>query len=209
MLHLPKHTEFNQSIPKNSFHSFITSKQKKFLTDEVEKIRWTHKLSPETIQLAAKSGQEIQVIWIEFRSIAHADAIIQIVERFIPYQLIVVQRFGQQQRICTSCKHPHPSKEQESVIDWTFSSNWFDDELMPYELKLQNSLDDVFDDLCFQISGRFDLPIKELVAAEKEAKSLQNQIVRLESKIRQTTQFNEKVKLNQELQQLQPSLRGF
>lgn len=206
MLKLPKHTEFKKDIPKNSFQSFITSKQKKWLTEEVEKIQWTHKLSPETIQLAAKSGQEIQVIQIVFRSIKHADDIVKIIESLIPYQLIVVQCFKYQQRLSASCKHPHPSKEHESVIDWTFNSDWFHDELNPYELTLKNSLDDVYDNFCFQLSGRFDLPLNELVAVEKETKKLLNKIGRLETKIQKTTQFNEKVKIDQELQKLKTNV---
>ena len=64
---LPHQTIVAKNVPKNAFDIYTNSQQKKLFVDVVEKIKWTNKLSKETINLEGKEINEIQIFQIELR----------------------------------------------------------------------------------------------------------------------------------------------
>ena len=58
---LPNTTTVNRSIPKNAFDKFTTSKQKKAISENIDKIKWLNKLAPETINLQANEVKQYQL----------------------------------------------------------------------------------------------------------------------------------------------------
>lgn len=203
MFELPINTIVNKSIPKNVFESYTNSRQKRVLTSVVGKIRWTNKFSPQTVNLDGLDVKEIQLIEILLKQKESISEITNVIDRVIPYNIIFVIRFENEIMLSASQKHKHPTNENQAVVDWTFTSAWYNSGNFPFRLKLQQSLDFVFSDICFQISGnqvtaRFDL--KTLIAFEQRKKQLTDQILRLESAIKTCKQFNKKVELNLELQ---------
>jgi len=203
MFELPINTIVNKSIPKNVFESYTNSRQKKVLTSVVGKIRWTNKFSPQTVNLDGLEVKEIQLIEVLLKQKESISEITNVIDRVIPYNIIFVIRFENEIMLSVSQKHKHPTNENQAVVDWTFTSSWYNAGNFPFRLNLQQSLDFVFSDICFQISGnqvkaRFDL--KTLIAFEQRKKQLIDQIQRLESAIKTCKQFNKKVELNLELQ---------
>ena len=209
MFELPASTIVNKSIPKNSFEGFSNPKQKKVLTSVVSKIRWVNKLSSKTINLDGKDIKEIQLIEVSLKQKASISEITNVIDRVIPYNIIFLIRFENEIRISASQKHKHPTNEDQAVVDWIFSSDWTDIESFPFRLNLQQSLDFVFSDMCFQISGKqsaVQSDIKILIAFEQSKKQLNDQIQKLESAIKISKQFNKKVELNLELQKCKNDL---
>jgi len=209
MFDLPASTIVNKSIPKNSFEGFSNPKQKKVLTSVVSKIRWLNKLSSKTINLDGKDIKEIQLFEVSLKQKESISEITNVIDRVIPYNIIFLIRFKNEIRISASQKHKHPTNEDQAVIDWTFSSDWTDIESFPFHLNLQQSLDFVFSDMCFQISGKQSAAqsdIKILIAFEQSKKQLNDQIQKLESAIKISKQFNKKVELNLELQKCKNDL---
>lgn len=209
MFELPANTIVNKSIPKKSFEGFANPKQKKVLTSVVSKIRWLNKLSSKTINLDGKDIKEIQLFEVSLKQKESISEITNVIDRVIPYNIIFLIRFENEIRISASQKHKHPTNEDQAVVDWTFSSDWTDIESFPFRLNLQQSLDFVFSDMCFQISGKqsaAQTDIKSLIAFEQHKKQLTDQIQRLESAIKTCKQFNKKVELNLELQKCKNDL---
>ena len=209
MFELPANTLVNRNIPKNTFENFANSKQKKVLTSVVSKIRWLNKLSSKTINLDGKDIKEIQLFEVSIKQKESISEIANVIDRVIPYNIIFLIRFENEIRISASQKHKHPTNEDQAVIDWTFSSDWTDIESFPFHLNLQQSLDFVFSDMCFQISGKQSAAqsdIKILIAFEQSKKQLNDQIQKLESAIKISKQFNKKVELNLELQKCKNDL---
>lgn len=209
MFELPANAIVNRNIPKNAFVSYANSKQKKVLTSVVSKIRWLNKLSSKTINLDGKEIKEIQIFEVSLKQKESISEITNLIDRVIPYNIIFIIRFENEIRLSASQKHKHPTNEDQAVIDWTFSSDWTDNESFPFLLNLQQSLDFVFSDICFQISGKqFDAQsdIKYLIAFEQRKKQLTDQIQKLESAIKNCQQFNKKVELNLELQKCKSDL---
>lgn len=206
MFELPKHTSVNKVIPKNSFDNYTNTKQKKLFVDVVERIKWLHKLSKETINLKGVDINEIQIFEIELRQKEKVEVLLDVIDKAIPYHIIFILRFNNERLVSLAQKHTHPTNENQSVIDWTFRSTWFSVDNNPLNLKLKGSLDDVFNDLCFQISGKKKKTITELIQHEEELKRLKDEANKLESAIKRSKQFNEKVQLNLKLQNIHAQL---
>jgi hypothetical protein len=205
MFELPANTIVNRNIPKNTFENFANSKQKKALTTVVSKIRWLNKLSNKTINLVGKDIKEIQLFELSLKQKESISEITNLIDRVIPYNIIFLISFENEIRLSASQKHKHPTNEDQAVVDWTFSTDWVNSKSFPFRLNLQQSLDFVFSDICFQISGKqsaAQTDIKTLIAFEQRKKQLTDQIQKLESAIKTCKRFNKKVELNLELQEL-------
>lgn len=206
---LPKQTQVNKSIPKNAFDSYINSKQKKLFVDIIERIRWTNKLSVETINLEGKEISEIQIFEVALRQKDNIEKLLEIIDKSIPYHIIFVLNFEDQVKISVAQKHLHPTNENNTVIDWTFKSDWLNKDLINYQLNLKGTLDSVIKDFCIQLSGKkedVDLSLNELVKKESQIEKLEKKINKLKSQIKRTKQFNRKVELNALLRQSEMEL---
>lgn len=208
---LPERTEFNRVIPKNAFDDYTNTKQKRLFTDLVKRISWTHKLAPGTINLEGSDVQEIQVIRIELKEKKEIPSLVEIMQRAIPYHIIFWVEHGESAYISTASKHAHPTNEDNSVIDWTYSSAWFTKSAPFYRFELKESLDAVFKDICLQITGRKDLKQRSLKDTEKnlqEIAALEREIEKTKSAIAKCKQFNRKVELNITLKSLTSKLQA-
>lgn len=207
---LPKPTQVNKVIPKNAFDSYCTTQQKRLFTDKVEKIRWTNKLAWETINLPSVQVKEIQCFEIILKDRDGYEEVLKIIDRAIPYPILFTISFGSFIKRQISQKHPHPTNEDNAVVDWTFDSPWLT-ESNEIHFDLKESLDEVFRRLCLSVSGEkddFQYGIDQLVSFKKESHELESKIQKIKSRISNEKQFNRRVELNLELQTLEGLLKS-
>jgi len=203
MLKLPASTIVDKIIPKNSFEEYATAKQRKLLSSYVARIKWLNKISTQTVNLQGKEINEIQVFEMELKGKFNINELFALINKVIPYQILFVLRFNEEVMYSVSKKHIHPANENQAVVDWTFSTTWTnvtDDQL---EIQLSNSLDFVFRDICFKISGKNrskEKDIETLIAKEQQLKQLNSEIEKTQKAIDKCRQFNKRVELNQKLQ---------
>lgn len=205
MFKLPESTIISKVLPKNTFHKYANARQKKALTNKVEKIIWEHKLSRDTINLEGEDIEEIQIFHIQLKEQNPIEDILKLIDRSIPYHIINVLSYNQSYKISASKKHPHPTNEDQGVIDWTFTSEWIEGTEPNLNFNLKKSLDDIFNNVCFQVAGKDsakELNIEKLIEEEQELKYLNMQIDKLETRIKNCKQFNKKVDLNLVLNKL-------
>ena len=209
MFNLPKSTIVNKIVPKNAFDEYTNSKQKQRFSDKISRIRWVNKLSPETINLSGEEVKEIQIFHIELKIKEQITDLLTIIDKAIPYHILYVLSFEESRMLITAQKHIHPTNEDLAVIDWNFSTEWVDIENFNFQLNLKKSLDFVFEDICFQISGdgQKDKSIAELISQEQQKKQLEKRIEKLKSEIKRCKQFNKKVELNQVLLNCEKNLK--
>lgn len=202
MFVLPHTSIVNRVVPKNSFDKYINTKQKKLFSEFIDKIKWTNKLSSNTINLEGKEVNEIQIFEITLKSKNVISDLLNIIDRNIPYHIIFVLKFENLTLISASQKHMHPTVTDTFVIDWRFSSDWILNDGRPFTLNLKTSLDEVFSDFCFQILGRDNhqnQSLQQIISIEQKKKQLKSEISTLESEIKKCNQFNKKVELNMAL----------
>lgn len=208
---LPLRTKVGRVVPKNAFDEYTNTKQKKLFTDCIQRISWTHKLSTDTVNLDAKDIQEIQVFRVELKQKSDILKILEIINKSIPYHIVFWVEHNQEAYISTASKHPHPTNEDVSVIDWTFTSDWFNKENNSYAFNLKGSLDAVFKDLCVQLTGKPALGKQSLAAIlknQQEIDRLKKEVSKLKSAISKSKQFNEKVDLNLKLKNAEMELKN-
>ena len=202
---LPKTTLVNRVVPKNAFDEYTNTKQKRFFTDLVQRINWTHKLAPNTINLSGKLLEEIQVIQLELKRKQEVPEVLEIIDKASPYAIVFVVSFDDEYYLSASSKHAHPARADISVIDWVFTSEWLSDQDVSYELTLKESLDFIFFDFCKQLSGFSDndhQSMDSLVEKSRLLDQLQKEAARLKSAISSCKQFNKKVELNVKLNEV-------
>ena len=153
MFNLPEITRVGKVIPKKSFDQYANTKQKKLFTELVYRITWSNKLSKETINLRGNEVQEIQIFKIELKQKNDIGKVLEIIEKSIPYHIIFWIEFDDEIFVSASSKHIDIRNEDNSIVDWTFKSEWFKRGECPYELELNKSLDEVFKSFCVQLTG--------------------------------------------------------
>ena len=204
IFHVPHTAKVQKVIPKKAFDAYTTSKQKKLFTDQIARITWLYKLSPDTVNLEAKEVKEIQVFKVELKIKEDISTVIEVIDKAIPYNIIFIVEYQADIYLSTSIKHSHPVKDSNSVVDWTFKSAWFSPNESKYSLNLKRSLDAVYHDFCIQLSGKFSMakkPLKNLVEFSMQRDSLEREIVQLKNNIKNCKQFKIKVELNLLLKQ--------
>lgn len=209
IFNLPHTTKVGRVIPKNAFDAYTNTKLKKLFTDLVARITWTNKLSADTVRLEGKEIKEIQLFKIELKKKEDVQGVMDVIDKAIPYNIVFVVVHGAEMYFSTSLKHPHPLNEDNSVIDWTFKSDWFNADENKYTLNLKKTLDAVFHDLCLQLSGRQDFsgrPIQELIEYKKQVDTLEKEIAKLKSNITRAKQYKDKVALNLRLKEFEKEL---
>ena len=203
MLVLPSSSAVNRAIPKNTFDKYLLSGQKKLFSEFIEKIKWLNKLSTETINLPGKEVKEIQVFELTLKKKTDSDELLNIIDRYIPYHIVFILKCQNLILISAAQKHAHPTTEDTSVIDWRFSTDWISEIENQFQLNLKLTLDEVFVDLCLQLSGKVkpqNQNFSQFIIQEQKRKQLVLSISKLEAEVKNCQQFNKKVELNMELQ---------
>ena len=206
---LPTNTIVQRVVPKNSFDSYTNSKQKEDFTKDIAKIIWSNKLSVETINLAGKYISEIQIFQIELKEKKDITALLNVIDKSIPYHIIFIIEFEGSVYVSTSSKHASPLNDDKSVIDWTFKSEWHNKNEKRYGLGLKKDLDYVFYEMCQQLSLRNNeknRTIHDLVQYNNQISVLSKDIEQTKKNIASCKQFNKKVELNMKLKELEQKM---
>jgi hypothetical protein len=202
LFQLPIQSRVGRVIPKNAFDNYTNTNQKKLFTDLIQRITWTHKLSPETVNLDSGDVSEIQLFKIELKRKSEINNLIELIQRAIPYHIIFWIEFEEESYLSTASKHLHPVNPDSAVVDWTFVTPWFSAKESCYSINLKGNLDSVFKDICVQITGNPEFEKKslaEILQNQKQVDRLEKEITKLKSVLKTRLQFNKKVEINQQL----------
>ena len=126
----PSATEFGRAIPKSRIfeNARVSRSLRKRFAQEVDKIVWSHKLAPETTNLATnRNAPEIQIIGITLRTEALHHDILRAVDRAIPFPLIFELSRRDKLKVVAAHKHPRDSVNTKWLISAYFESEWLDE----------------------------------------------------------------------------------
>ena len=208
---LPNTAKVNRVIPKNAFDAYTNTKHKKLFTDQILRITWLQKLSPDTVNLEAKEIKEIQIFKIELKVREEIQPLLEIIDKAIPYNIIFLIEESGSIYLSTSTKHPHPVNADNSVIDWTFKTSWFLQKENTYSLHLKKNLDAVYHDFCIQLSGKKNMArksLQDLVHYNKQIDTLEKEIMQIKRNIKNSKQYKYKEELNLLLKQRSKKLQS-
>jgi len=209
----PKASEYGRMIPKSRFfeHSFSNSRLKKLFTHEVERIQWSYKLSPETVNLPAADGvYEIQIISIIQRETELNTDILRAVDRTIPSKIIFINEFENKIRYSAAYKRKSEADKSRQVISDYIHTDWIEPgKIEAKDLPVALNLLGLYERLLFSIipvEQKEGESLAELIERYDMIQKIGKEITAREKKMLGQKQFNRKVEINSELKQLQGKL---
>ena len=215
MLNLPKSTQVNKMVAKNKFYERgnVDSALKNDFVNDIEKITWANKLSPETINLEAGAVKELEVFHIKLKNKKYNPKILETIDKAIPYHILyVLEHDGKYQlKIAYKEKSENDKTTAKTNITKYFTGEWTSDEPT---LEIQaHKLDTVYQNLLSSLSeGIIDsakeTTLKEQVATSQEIDALQKQIDQLTLKMNREKQFNRQCEIRKQITNLEKQLKG-
>ena len=123
----PRASAFGRVIPKNKIyeHAGASTGLKDLFVREVDQIVWSHKLAPETVNLAAtRQVAEIQVFRITARTATLDAAVLRAIDKAIPFPLIFEVAHGGRVRLAAAYKRPSEADSARWVVGDYFQGDW-------------------------------------------------------------------------------------
>jgi hypothetical protein len=214
MFAYPKQAEFNRVVPKNKIyaHAKPSKRVRELFVSEVGEILWKYKLSPETTNLPARHGiTEIEVFEIALRTPELDEAVLQAMERAIPFPLLFQFTHGDQIRFAASYKRPSDADSSKWVIEASFQTE-------PQPLAAERPPLPVALDLAglYEHIVRRHIPLPprageslaDHVARFRAIEAKQRERQQLEAGLEREKQFNRKVDLNAALRSVSHELEN-
>lgn len=214
MIDLPKSTEFNKRIPKQSFYENldVSAAIKKFFVEQIKTIYWKNKISPETTNLApGETVTEIQVFEIRLCGNELDEAVLSLIDKKIPYHIIFLLECDGKYQAWTAYKEATLSGGNAFKVGTYYHTDWIDEDSL--ELKIDGlNVDKVYENFVRQIAGESlqsldkHESLKDSVERDERKKDLEKRIETLKQKVRREKQFNKQMQLNNELKKLKKEL---
>jgi len=213
----PKQAAFGRIVAKDKiyYHSSASTKIKRKFIDEVDRIIWSYKLSPETVNLPAKYGvNEIQVFTILFKNEEYSTEILEAIDKAIPSPIIFQLKY--KGKVSTMASYKRQSEADKSK--WVFSSHFGSQEFIDHskvkKMKLPVAIDmsTLYHKLLIQllpIPSRENESIQDLINRYETVRSKEREALKLETKVKREQQFNRKVDLNRSLNQLREEIEEY
>ncbi|SMF44171.1 DUF4391 domain-containing protein [Desulfovibrio gilichinskyi] len=214
LYNFPKQTFFGSPLPKSKIYKLagVSSKVQKMFVREVEKITWSYKLAPETINLpASESVQEIQIFTVALRTEKLNYEVLETIDKAIPSPLFFFLGYGNKSKYVAAYKRPSEVDRSKWVVSGYSETEWINDGSERKEFPVVLNMGALYHALLKNIiplPARKNEPINKLFLRMDQLRSIKRDASKLESRIRKEKQFNRKVELNSELKVLEQQIRG-
>lgn len=199
-------------VPKTKIYTYAkpSKRAKELFVSQVGEIRWRYKLSPETVNLPARDGvNEIQIFEIALKTPDLDVAVLQAIDKAIPFPLVFQLTHDGQVRFAVSYKRPSEADASKWVIEASFQTEPqpVDAERPPLPVALD--LVGLYEQIVrrhIPLAPRTGEGITEHVARFKLLEAKKKVQQQLEAQLAQEKQFNRKVDLNAAVRALNEEL---
>lgn len=185
-MNFPASTVVNRIVPKEKFYTktSVSNKLRQQFTDEIEKIRWTHKIAPDTLNITSKDYAELQVFEIALKQSELSTSILKHIDTFIPYPILFILKKQGSEKAVISFKESGLKNENQMKVDSYFETGWGQD--IDLEIK-GRSVDEIYKHFLFQIAPKLQetkhTDTKTAVQSSKQNEKIQKQIDLINKKI--------------------------
>jgi len=220
----PRAAAFGRVVPKNKIyeHAGSNTALKDLFVREVDQITWSHKLAPETVNLAAtKQVAEIQVFRITARTATLDRDVLRAIDKAIPFPLIFEVAHAGRVRLAAAYKRPSEADSARWVVGDYFEGDWLPEGAarapLPVALTMGALYERLLEPLVAGQTARLvpdmgeaplatfahatDSPVSlEARIAQAEAiKAQAREVERIQARLGREKQFNKRVAINAEL----------
>lgn len=208
----PKRAEFGRMLSKTKIyeHSNPSSKIKDQFVREVEKITWTYKLSPATLNLPVSEGvKEIQVLTIILKTGTLSEEVLQTIDKAIPSPILFHLSYKDKSKYVAAYKRPSEADKNKWVISSYFKTEWIADSSDKVKLPVvlnMGALYQSFLKAIIPLPFRKNETLDELVARVDDLYIKERNATKIESRMKKEKQFNRRVEMNGSLNELKQEI---
>lgn len=201
----PATAAFGRSLPKARIyeHASPGAKVKQAFVRDVEKITWSYKLSPDTINLPAGEGvEEMQVFSIYLRSEVCSHEVLLTIDKAIPSPILFILAWNGKSRYAAAYKRTGGTGNGGPVLSRYFETGWISDEDEKIELPIVLNLGILYQTVLKSIiplAPRKGEGMEELILRAETLRTREREAERLETAMNRERQFNRRVEMNQTL----------
>ena len=178
---------------------------------EVEKIVWSYKLSPTTINLPATPGvREIQVFTVTLRTANPSANILRTIDKAIPSPILFELKYGGKTKYAAGYKRPNEADKTKWVVNDHLQSDWLDDDSPKSNLPLAIDMGALYKALLTNLSPlslKAGEDLDSLASRNDQLRTKELEVTRLSNRMRKEKQFNRRVEMNQVLQKLEAEIK--
>ena len=204
MFGLPESTYFGKLVPKNKFYDKLTidKKLERSFIDQINSIRWAHKLSADTLNVEkGATVEEVEVFLIKLKTSELDLNVLRQMDKQLHYHLIFILEYEEQYQIWTGYKEE--STNTAFKVGNYYHTDWVTEETFSLRIDGLN-MDTIYENLVRQIAGdtlaqENSESLKVTVERQAAREKLTKDIEKLRAKIRKEKQFNRQVELNKQL----------
>jgi hypothetical protein len=220
----PRAAAFGRVIPKTKIyeHAGANTGLKDLFVRDVDQIVWSHKLAPETVNLAAtRQVAEIQVFRITARTATLDREVLRAIDKAIPFPLIFEVAHGGRVRLAAAYKRPSEADSARWVVGDYFQGDWLPEGAARAPLPVALNMGALYERLLEPlvagqtarlIPGMGEAPQTPFTPATERPVSLEERIAqaeaierqareveRIKARLGREKQFNKRVAINGEL----------
>lgn len=233
---IPESCQLDQRVFKKLFYenTALNSADKKAFVEDIEDILWRYTLKPETINIPAFINQErdyseLAVIQVNLKNDARYQRIAQVIQKAIPYPVLLVFVHQQQLALSVADKVINQVDQEKVRLNTSYQTDWINlkspneaeqDFLNSCSIR-QFSYQDYYafyKDLtariialqCAKLGGRYQLDTEDSLEQRtdllNDIHQAQQKIHALKNELKKETQFNRQVNLNMQIKHLEQTL---
>ncbi|MFC0279403.1 DUF4391 domain-containing protein [Falsigemmobacter intermedius] len=221
----PRAGAFGRVIPKTKIyeHSGASTGLKDLFVREVDQITWSHKLAPETVNLAAtKQVSEIQIFRLTARTATLDAAVLRAIDKAIPFPLIFEVAHGGRVRLAAAYKRPSEADSARWVVGDYFQGDWLAEDAarapLPVALNMGALYERLLEPLVAEQTARLvpgmgeapqtpftpaeaerPMSLEQRIALAEAIKAQTREVERIKARLGREKQFNKRVAINAEL----------
>ncbi len=229
----PRAAAFGRVIPKTKIyeHAGANTGLKDLFVREVDQIVWSHKLAPETVNLAAtKQVAEIQVFRITARTATLDRDVLRAIDKAIPFPLIFEVAHGGRVRLAAAYKRPSEADSARWVVGDYFQGDWLPEDAarapLPVALNMGALYERLLEPLVSGQTARLvpgmgeelqapstpdeaehPVSLEERIAQAEAIERQAREIERIKARLGREKQFNKRVAINAELRVANETLK--
>jgi hypothetical protein len=208
----PERAAFGRNLPKTKIyeHTRLTTAMRNKLVNQIEKIVWQYKLSPETINLRSKkSAPEIEVFTVTLKKPNISNEVLRAIDTAIPFPIIHELIYDGRVKVVAAFKRPSEADSSKWVTDIYFESDWqeLDAERkpLPVAVDLGRLYQQILREL-ISVPPRRGENIAEQVQRVALIRGKRSEAAKLDAQLKKEKQFNRKVEINARLRSLRKEI---
>lgn len=191
MLDISKKCYVNKFLPKKIFYEkiAISPSVKEEFTNQLDRITWLYKISPDTIGISKTNNvEEIEVFRLDLKEKIIPKNIIKVITKGIPYKILFLLKYNEEYCYLLKINDIYN-------LEWNKEIN-IDFNAINLEVLYENIVKTI-------IGKKDDNRNFEIIIEEKnKIDNLNKKIINLRNKIKLEKQFDRKLELNTELNKL-------